>query len=236
VPLTCTNEDPKDHGVDHGNRYIVVTLGEEDGIMAATRKRPSGVIQADILEDQGNRCLYCGLEFGYAVWRRIYGTVWLEVHWDHRVPYSYLQTNPDSNWIAACQLCNGYKSSLMFATLEEIRSYIVRRARSHHHDPMPLWDYRGNFDPTPVIPARPLEDEITEEIDEIEAEVWLADDNENEVEYIPTPIIRRKVKTTVKTDFVTVEEWIRIHRKDINIDSAGVDAWLALHGEQRGRK
>lgn len=97
-------------------------------------------MQADTLDAQGNRCLYCGLEFGWPLYRRRYGVEILEVNWDHRIPYAYLQDNPADNWVAACHVCNAYKGSLIFPTLAGIRLHIIDKAHAHHHDPLPLWE------------------------------------------------------------------------------------------------
>ncbi len=51
----------------------------------------------------------------------------LKVCWDHRIPFAYSQDNRALNFVAACQICNGIKSSLMFERLEDARGYIYRR-------------------------------------------------------------------------------------------------------------
>lgn len=106
----------------------------------ASRKLPSTGIQFDILEQQDNRCLYCGHEFGTLVIRKHNEWTWLEVNWDHMIPYVYCLANPDDNWAASCQLCNGYKAALLFDSILAIRAYILNKAIANEHNPLPFWD------------------------------------------------------------------------------------------------
>ncbi len=103
------------------------------------RRRPTSSQREDILNRQGNRCLYCDNEFGARV-RRLGKPVVLQLNWDHFVPYAYGQTNDGANWVAACHVCNGSKSGRMFDTVNEARIYIRER-----------WRFRG-FDIT-IFPA-----------------------------------------------------------------------------------
>ena len=87
--------------------------------------KPPIPLQEKILAAQGNRCLYCLEEFG--TWR-IYRKEPKLVRrvWDHLVPYSYLQDNPEWNWAAACSACNAIKSNKMFESVKEARAYITQ--------------------------------------------------------------------------------------------------------------
>ena len=87
------------------------------------RRRPKEEEKRTILELQGNRCLYCDRLFGSAVANKGKLVV-LHVNWDHFVPYSYSQNNYAYNFVAACQICNGIKSNLMFKTLEEAKIHV----------------------------------------------------------------------------------------------------------------
>jgi len=101
------------------------------------RKGPNAEERRVILELQGNRCLYCELLFGAPVERRN-RLLFLKVNWDHFVPFSYTQNNYAYNFVAACQICNGIKSNLMFKTLEEARVYIhaIRQAKDVIESPV----------------------------------------------------------------------------------------------------
>jgi hypothetical protein len=89
------------------------------------RRRPSRGYRRQQLERQGNRCLYCDGEFGACVFHRG-NRVRLRTEWDHFVPFSYAQANPDENFVAACHICNGIKSDLIFQTVDEARVHILQ--------------------------------------------------------------------------------------------------------------
>ena len=76
-----------------------------------------------ILEKQDHSCLYCREKFGELIERgRWFST--LKVCWDHFMPYVYGFDNRPDNYVAACQLCNGIKSAIIFETIEAARSYV----------------------------------------------------------------------------------------------------------------
>jgi hypothetical protein len=93
----------------------------------AARRKPGKAVRDRILKRQGDRCLYCEHKFGDTVWRRGQ-QVTLRLNWDHLIPYAYLAANPDDNWVAACHVCNGIKSSAIFQSVQEARDYILARA------------------------------------------------------------------------------------------------------------
>lgn len=88
------------------------------------RRGPSAACRRRVLAGQDNRCLYCMKAFGFLVnyhgkQRR------LRITWDHASPLAYSQNNLDSNFVAACQFCNGWKSDKIFQTIEEVRLYVA---------------------------------------------------------------------------------------------------------------
>lgn len=78
------------------------------------------------LQEQDYRCIYCEQAFGSIVLYKRKVTS-LQVRWDHRLPFAYSQDNQNSNFVAACQYCNGWKSSLIFQTIEEVRIYVQQK-------------------------------------------------------------------------------------------------------------
>lgn len=84
------------------------------------RKRPSAAARRACLREQEDRCLYCERQFGSYVTRGIRAYK-LRVAWDHAVPFAYSQDNRDVNFVAACHICNGLKSSRIYPTLEVAR-------------------------------------------------------------------------------------------------------------------
>ena len=102
------------------------------------RKMPSLYSQRKILSKQNNRCIYCGVRFGGLVARRSENiTVLLE--WDHFIPFSYSQNNSASNFLASCQICNQIKSSQVFDSIEDAKSYIMeqRKTKGYENNSVP---------------------------------------------------------------------------------------------------
>ncbi len=90
------------------------------------RARPTKAIQEQILAEQDNRCFYCGATFGDVASR--YGSlVAVKVAWDHALPFSYSQRNPEANWVAACSVCNSIKSNHVFDSIDDARRCIRER-------------------------------------------------------------------------------------------------------------
>jgi len=105
------------------------------------RGYPDSSVRESILIAQRGLCHYCQRPLDGYVFRG--GKVtWLRVEWDHFTPFAYLGSNPDDNWVASCQVCNGIKSSLMFKTSEEAHEYIRERAEQLGYS-----DVRPSADP-----------------------------------------------------------------------------------------
>jgi hypothetical protein len=88
------------------------------------RRKPNVKIQMNILNNQRNKCKYCDIEFGELYFKSNKPFI-SRVHWDHLVPFSYLQENPYGNWIASCNICNSIKSNKVFETIQEVKDYVV---------------------------------------------------------------------------------------------------------------
>ena len=90
------------------------------------RKKPPKQIQKLILNIQNNRCFWCGNKFATAYWKNN-RLKYLRIHWDHKIPFSFEQTNRDENWVASCNICNLFKSNYLFKTEKECRKFILKR-------------------------------------------------------------------------------------------------------------
>ena len=90
------------------------------------RKRPSLTERKSIVESQGNACLYCDRGFGSHVMRKG-RLVRLRLVWDRVLPFAYSADNKPANFVAACHVCNGWKSDLVFQTLSEARVFLQAR-------------------------------------------------------------------------------------------------------------
>lgn len=106
---------------------------KRESLATGERARPSMVYQKEQLHLQGHRCLYCEKVFGFKVQHKR-KVVTLRVHWDHFIPYAYLQASPDRNFVAACQICNSLKSAKYFQTLEEVRLYVATARSKYESD------------------------------------------------------------------------------------------------------
>lgn len=94
--------------------------------------------QERILSIQQHRCFYCAHLFGAHVYRHSRELV-LRITWDHINPYTYSLDNREQNYVAACHVCNGLKSALVFGGVDEARSYLSER-----------WKEKGYGDVPPV--------------------------------------------------------------------------------------
>lgn len=104
---------------------------------APKRKTPPKAKQRELLEKQGNRCLYCGQEFYSAHTRTRHGqeeVVVLNICWDHAEPYCFGHNNSAENFVASCQVCNGSKSGKVFESLDTVREYLRKRREDKGYD------------------------------------------------------------------------------------------------------
>lgn len=97
------------------------------------RKLPPKAARERILEEQENCCFYCGVEFGELRWKKG-RAVRIKLNWDHKLPYAYSQDNNTTNFVAACHVCNGIKSSRVFQTVEEAQIYLQDRRKAKGYD------------------------------------------------------------------------------------------------------
>lgn len=96
---------------------------KRESAASGIRQKPTAEYAEVQLERQAHRCFYCFYLFSSSIHykKRL---VMLRVCWDHVVPFAYLQSNPNENFVAACQICNGIKSSKVFQTVAEARNYV----------------------------------------------------------------------------------------------------------------
>jgi 5-methylcytosine-specific restriction endonuclease McrA len=90
------------------------------------RQLPPISVRKAVLEEQEHCCFYCGRRLGEFYFRRGKPTR-ARIEWDHLAPFSYVNSNPIANFVAACRECNRAKGSLMFQTVEEARIYVKSR-------------------------------------------------------------------------------------------------------------
>ena len=92
----------------------------------AQRKQLKKKEKLAILLNQDYSCFYCEHRFDSTVELKK-KQVRLKIEWDHLVPFSFTQNNSAVNFVAACQLCNGWKASNVFQTVEEAKVYLYEK-------------------------------------------------------------------------------------------------------------
>ena len=90
------------------------------------RVGPSRSWQIRIMREQDGRCFYCDRSIGSTVYRHSKARI-LRLHWDHVNPYVFSLDNREQNFVAACHVCNGIKSSFIFGSVDEARTYITSK-------------------------------------------------------------------------------------------------------------
>ena len=97
------------------------------------RRPPSTYEREQALERQDGKCFYCNQPLG-AVRTRNGREVTLRTHWDHLMPYAYDQNNSPDNFVAACHVCNGIKSSHVFKDMADARVFLSGQRAAKGYD------------------------------------------------------------------------------------------------------
>jgi 5-methylcytosine-specific restriction endonuclease McrA len=107
--------------------------------MSAARKKRKSLSKYEmqnILESQDYKCIYCDFSFGAVVWRAkpIGKAIILRVTFDHFVPFNFSLNNKATNFVAACQVCNGIKSNKVFDSIVDAKRHIQKRRKAKGYD------------------------------------------------------------------------------------------------------
>jgi 5-methylcytosine-specific restriction endonuclease McrA len=89
-------------------------------------------LKKQILTSQGNRCLYCNINFNVPVYRNG-KQVRRSISFDHFVPIAYAFNNNRPNVVAACSICNSMKSDLLFETLDDCIRFLTKNWLSRRY-------------------------------------------------------------------------------------------------------
>lgn len=90
------------------------------------RRTPSRKRRNEILHRQHDLCAYCNRRFGSTQWYKGKQIV-LRVNFDHVLPLEFSLNNSLGNFVAACHICNNWKSDHVFNYLEEIQVYVTEK-------------------------------------------------------------------------------------------------------------
>lgn len=98
--------------------------------------------------ETGFACAYCQIIFGSVVRRPGRDSVLVRMEVDHFIPFAWTTREIEpSNYIAACQICNGLKQDSIFDSVINARRHLDRKwvqagysvefipTRSHFEDP-----------------------------------------------------------------------------------------------------
>ena len=94
------------------------------------RAKPSGAFQRAQRRRQNDCCFYCSRAFGSTVYDG-QEKIRLKIAWDHLVPFVYSNNNKDENFVAACHVCNSFKSDILFDDVSEARDYLRCKWETH---------------------------------------------------------------------------------------------------------
>lgn len=102
------------------------------------RKKPTLLAQTAKLNNQKNKCFYCGQKFDEWYVRDGFARLRKPV-WDHLSPYSYSFDNSNDNFVAACATCNAIKGARIFDSFLEAAQYVRKRRQEKGYVTLPVW-------------------------------------------------------------------------------------------------
>jgi hypothetical protein len=94
------------------------------------RGKPNYKFQREQLDRQNHRCFWCDRAFGdpyVRAGRGKGGLKFLRVAWDHVIPIAVDGTNHEDNFVASCNVCNGFKGAKIFANETAMRAWLKSR-------------------------------------------------------------------------------------------------------------
>ena len=88
-------------------------------------------VKREILRHQNHQCIYCGTSLNKKG---------IRLHFDHFVPFVYIEASERGDLVASCNICNQIKGCLLFNSIQEARIYIIQKRESKKLD---WFDYFG---------------------------------------------------------------------------------------------
>ncbi len=85
-----------------------------------------------------NICYWCGRNtYSEVVTKK--GIIVLTKHIEHKIPYAFTQKHKRDNLVVSCNLCNKFKSDIVFEDDEHVRYYLSKKWREKTYE---LFDMR----------------------------------------------------------------------------------------------
>ena len=119
LKFTCCNCD---------NEYSLqpISMKKRKVSSADDSRYISNKIKHEVSKEQGHKCFWCERKFGTWYYRKGLSNQ-LGVAFDHVIPYKYSKNSSEQNIVASCNLCNGWKSDMVFLSNEECRDFLKRK-------------------------------------------------------------------------------------------------------------
>jgi hypothetical protein len=110
----------------------------EISIPPAHRRSLSEDEKSKIINRQSFKCIYCARKLGSTVWDPEGKPVILSTRFDHFEPFALRSNENPENFVAACGVCNGFKSDKVFDSLKDARTWLAGQ-----------WELKGYQDSFP---------------------------------------------------------------------------------------
>lgn len=91
------------------------------------------ILQKQLIKEHNNICFYCEHKIGSPYWYKDKIRLSRKA-FDHFLPFTYVQENPDKNWVLSCNLCNAIKSKKIFHSRKEARDYVKHRRKKKGYE------------------------------------------------------------------------------------------------------
>jgi hypothetical protein len=124
-----------EHSTPHDSGYFVQEVPGRK-----RRRTLSHYFKMKILEEQENKCYWCGKVFGSYIMSPKGHLKLLTPCYDHYIPLSFMQGNRKDNFVAACQRCNLHKSAKIITSEQgevDMKIYLQKKWATGG------WEYLG---------------------------------------------------------------------------------------------
>jgi len=101
-------------------------INKTEIIVGSKRMRPKKATKKRIKDEQDGHCYWCGRLFG-EIYEKNNKIMRLRINYDHKIPFSFCKSNHEDNFVGACNVCNTFKSSMVFDDEKICRDYLLRK-------------------------------------------------------------------------------------------------------------
>jgi len=83
-------------------------------------------IRRELKSKQNGKCYWCNRPLG-TLYEKDGKIKTLKIHYDHKVPFYFIRSNPDRNWCIACNICNLFKRNRLYRKESKMREYLLKK-------------------------------------------------------------------------------------------------------------